>query len=300
LAFPLLLRLPLPLLDAPFDPLWIATDTTFDMPHHLPSDMPTGTSASSETVPDSNELRQEPQAVAPSEASVATSAPLEVATRDEAGAADNKAGAPAAKAERGKSALPVLETLFELYPQLFGANFLPLKLGVFQELLARHPDRFVRDQLKVALGVHTRSTRYLQCVAAGKPRHDLDGAAIEPVAPEHVFMALLELFRRRQGRSREDLRPKLRGQIISAFEGSGLSRQDYLACIRSNDIDAMTLLDEAFAERDQKLARQEALLKTFDSSGKTPAEFADMYGLDKRDLMRALDQRRAAAEQAAT
>jgi hypothetical protein len=31
----------------------------------------------------------------------------------------------------------------------------------------------------------------------------------------------------------------------------------------------------------QKLARQEALLRAFDASGKTLAEFAEMYGLDR-------------------
>ena len=66
----------------------------------------------------------------------------------------------------------MLEKLFELYPQLFGQTFLPLKLGIFQELLAAHPETFQRDSLKSALGVHTRSTRYLQSVANGMKRHD--------------------------------------------------------------------------------------------------------------------------------
>ncbi|MFN3571816.1 MAG: ProQ/FINO family protein, partial [Polaromonas sp.] len=66
---------------------------------------------------------------------------------------------------------PVLERLFELYPKLFGAKFLPLKLGVFQELLARHPEDFKKDELKIAMGQHARSTPYLDSVAAGLPRH---------------------------------------------------------------------------------------------------------------------------------
>ena len=135
---------------------------------------------------------------------------------------------PSTKPRPTVSVQPVLEKLFELYPQLFGAEFLPLKLGIFQELLALHPEHFARDALKAALGVHTRSTRYLQCVAAGKARHDLQGAAVEPVAPEHVYWAILELFRRRQARSTQDLRPKLRAQLLAAFEVSGLARQDYL------------------------------------------------------------------------
>ena len=95
---------------------------------------------------------------------------------------------------------PVLEKLFELYPQLFGAQFSPLKLGIYHELLALHPEHFQRDTLKAALGAHTRSTRYLQCVAAGLARHDLQGVAGDPVAPEHIYLAMLELHRRRLDR----------------------------------------------------------------------------------------------------
>lgn len=198
----------------------------------------------------------------------------------------------AAKPDRSKTVMPVLEKLFELYPHLFGAEFLPLKLGIFQELLASHPEDFQRDTLKAALGMHTRSTRYLQSVAAGKQRHDLQGAAVEPVSPEHIYLALLELFRRRQGRAREDLRPKLRAQLIAAFEASGLTSQAYLAKVQTQDADANTLLQEVLAECDQKLARQEALLRAFDSSGKTVEEFAEMYGMDARDVMSALDHKR--------
>lgn len=187
---------------------------------------------------------------------------------------------------------PVLEKLFELYPHLFGAEFLPLKLGIFQELLAQHPELFQRDSLKAALGVHTRSTRYLQCVAAGKQRHDLQGAAVESVAPEHVHLALVELFRRRQARTQDDLRPKLRAQLIAVYEASGLSRQDYLAKVLTNDAQTNALLEEALAEHDEKLARQEALLRAFEASGKTPEAFSDMYGLPLRDVMAALARQR--------
>lgn len=196
-----------------------------------------------------------------------------------------------AKAVGQKSSQSVLEKLFELYPHLFGAEFLPLKLGIFQELLASHPEAFDRAALKAALGMHTRSTRYLLSVAACKQRHDLQGNAVEDVAPEHVYLSMLELFRRRQARAREDLRPKFRAQLIQAFEASGLSRQDYQARVQTNDEAATALLEEALAEYDQKQARQDALLKTFEASGKTVNEFADMYGLDKRDVMRALERK---------
>ena len=218
-----------------------------------------------------------------SEASVQTGEPTQ--TQDQPSDQSRK---PA----RSRSVQPVLEKLFELYPHLFGAEFLPLKLGIFQELLANHPEHFERDSLKAALSVHTRSGRYLQSVASGNPRYDLQGAAVEDVAPEHVYLAMLELFRRRQSRSKEDLRPKFRAQLIAAFEASGLSRQEYLARVQRNNAEANTLLEEAFTEYDRELARQEALIRAFESSGKTPAEFADMYGLNQRDVIKALERKR--------
>jgi hypothetical protein len=84
------------------------------------------------------------------------------------------------------------------------------------------------------------------------------------------------------------LRPKLRKQLLTAFESSGLSSQDYQARMHGNDEDANALLAEAFAEYEQERARQEALRRAFEASGKTVPEFAAMYGLDARDVNRAL------------
>ena len=185
---------------------------------------------------------------------------------------------------------PILQQLFGLYPKMFGARFLPLKLGVFQDLLALHPEVFKRDELKVALGLHARSTRYLESVASGLQRHDLNGEPVEPVAPEHVHHAVMEVFRRRQARSDQDLRPYARAQLIEAIEASGLSREDYLLCIRQQDEVSTALLDEAFTELAEQAAKREALRKTFEASGKTVAEFADMYGMDPAEVSETLER----------
>ena len=166
---------------------------------------------------------------------------------------------------------PVLEQLAGLYPHLFGAVFRPLKRGIFQDLLAAHPDAFEREALKVALGIHTRSTRYLQAVAAGEKRHDLQGQPVEAMAPEHVHHALLEVYRRRKnqkGRSTEDLLPKLRNRIIAAFEASGLTREAYTELVVGRDDAANAILEEAFA---------------------------DMYGMDPRSTGQQLERARKLA-----
>jgi hypothetical protein len=183
---------------------------------------------------------------------------------------------------------PVLERLFELYPKMFGARFLPLKLGVYQDLLALHADEFKKEDLKVALGLHARSTRYLEAVAAGVPRHDLSGAPVEPVAPEHVHHAILEVFKRRQARTAEDLRPWLRERLVAAIETSGLAREDYVMTMRGGDEASNAALDEAFAEVGARAAKREALRRAFDASGKSVPEFAEMYGMAPEEVERAL------------
>lgn len=187
---------------------------------------------------------------------------------------------------------PVLEKLFELYPSLFGAKFLPLKRGIYQDLMAAHPDVFQKDSLKAALGFHTRSTRYLQYVADGNKRHDLQGIAGEEVAPEHVYLSLLELFRRRvihnqKSRTKLDLRPIFRKQLIAAFKASGLSRQDYQLRVQNSDEEATKLLTEALDEFEAKAAKQTALKQAFvkfDAGTNKAAEFAQMYGLNLAEV----------------
>ena len=107
---------------------------------------------------------------------------------------------------------PVLDQLAALYPALFGQTLLPLKRGIYEDLLAVHPDALDKDSLKAALALHARSTRYLTVVASGLQRHDLNGQPVEAPTPEQVHHALIEVFRRRGARSREDLRPKQIGR----------------------------------------------------------------------------------------
>ncbi|MBS0293327.1 MAG: Fertility inhibition FinO [Proteobacteria bacterium] len=187
---------------------------------------------------------------------------------------------------------PLLERLAGWYPQLFGAQFLPLKRGIFHDLMAAHGSDLDKDALKLALSIHTRSTRYLNAVAQGLKRHDLQGQPVEDMAPEHVHHALLEVFRRRKPRDGEDLQDKLRRRIAQAYEASGLSREAYDALVRGRDERANALLDEAFAEVAERDAKAEALARAFEASGATPEQFADMYGMDRRTVTQALARAR--------
>ena len=218
--------------------------------------------------------------------------------RHEGGQGDRNAGRRAprpAKAQRSAGPAPVrhhplLDQLAKLYPALFGEALRPLKRGIFEDLLAAHPETLERDALKTALGLHVRSTRYLTVVASGQPRHDLNGQAVEDLTPEQVHHALIEVFRRRGARSREDLRPKLRQRIAQAFEASGLSREAYAERVNGRDEEVNQLTQDALEASVGQSARDTALLRAFETSGKSLAEFADMYGLHVLDANRTLER----------
>jgi sRNA-binding protein len=174
---------------------------------------------------------------------------------------------------------PVLHQLFELHPRLFGARFLPLKLGIYEDLLAAHPGVLDPAELKVAMGLHARSNRYLEAVASGLPRHDLDAKPVEPVAPEHVHHAILELYRRRGSGDREPAaRQAAVQQLAAAIERSGLGRDAYRERFGQHDA-SHAIVEEALGVVAQRSARREALQRAWQASGQTPEAFAEMYGL---------------------
>lgn len=187
---------------------------------------------------------------------------------------------------------PLLDRLAQWHPALFGESLKPLKRGIFEDLLAAHGDAVAEADLKAALALHTRSTRYLSAVASGAPRHDLAGQAIESVAPEQLHHALIEVFRRRQLRSPQDLTPQLRQRIGRAFEASGLGREAYAALVRGKDERVNTLTDAALEETSARLAREAAMLRAFEASGHSVAGFADAYGMTVEEARRTLERAR--------
>lgn len=194
----------------------------------------------------------------------------------------------ARSAPRPRGPHPLLHRLAELYPHLFGARFLPLKLGVFEDLMQRHPGEFEKEPLKIALGQHARSTRYLESVAAGEKRHGLDGQAVEDVAPDHRLHAIMEVFRRRQARAPKDIRPWLVERVLEAIRASGLSREAYLEAIRTSDPVALQAVQDAFFALGEQQAKREALRRAYEASGRSVDEFAQMYGLDAATVQAAL------------
>lgn len=179
---------------------------------------------------------------------------------------------------------PVLQQLARLYPELFGASPRPLKRGIFDDLAQAQPDLPV-ETLKQALSEHTRSTRYLQSLAAGLPRHDLQQQAVEPVAVEHAFHAIVEIFRRKQKRGnapqaqKDQARQWLARRLRQNIEASGLTAQAYTESVSTKDATARAVLEEVSAAFTERAARDEALLHAFEASNTSVPVFAEMYGL---------------------
>jgi len=178
----------------------------------------------------------------------------------------------------------LLQQLGQWYPRLFGPKLLPLKRGIFHDLLAARGPALNEETLKIALAFHTRSTRYLSAIAAGQPRYNLEGQAVEAVAPEHVYWALHTTFRRRQQRTpNEDITPQLCSRIARAFQSSGLTREAYTALVDNRNEQITALLERALTQATEQDAKAEALLRAYEASGcQDIAQFADMYGLDPR------------------
>lgn len=174
---------------------------------------------------------------------------------------------------------PLLEQLAAWHPAVFGPVARPLKRGIFHDLMRLHPE-LSAPELKAALALHTRSTRYLRAVASGAPRLDLDGSFAEPTAPEHQIHALLECVRRATGREPEgDATAKLHRQLVEIIEASGRTTLEGWDELRGRSEAEQAALEAALAEVSQRAARDEALLRAFEASAATLADFADMYGL---------------------
>ena len=71
---------------------------------------------------------------------------------------------------------------------------------------------------------------------------------------------------------------------METIEASGLSLDEYAERMRVADEQANVVLDSALAELKLEAARREALVKAYQASGKTEAEFADMYGVKPAQL----------------
>lgn len=95
-----------------------------------------------------------------------------------------------------QSARALLKELQEKFAPF--RDCLPLAIGIDKQLLGRLPE-IDRKTLRIALGLHTNSTRYLKAMAKAQARFDLDGKEAGEVPQahrEHAEETLRERFRK--------------------------------------------------------------------------------------------------------
>ena len=89
---------------------------------------------------------------------------------------------PTPVASPGQEARSLLKSFQEKYPVF--REFKPLAIGIDKQLLAQDAG-LSRKTLRLALGMHTNSFRYLKSMESAKQRFNLDGSDAGEVPEEH-------------------------------------------------------------------------------------------------------------------
>ena len=182
--------------------------------------------------------------------------------------------------------------LAELFPALFCLQQpLPLKLRIQADIQARAPGVFTRKTLSAFLHRYTTGTPYLLALTRQTQRFDLDGQVAGEVAAEHLEAATTELARRRAivDARRAQERAAQRAAQKEAEAANRAEREKQQA----------QQLEQQQAQRERA-----ALLRAFETSTLTRANFCALKGLAEADLNQQLAQARqeaaARAQQQAT
>ena len=167
--------------------------------------------------------------------------------------------APAAKAEE-MSPAAAGDRLKQLFPALFTGGAKPLKLRIQADIQERAPGVFTKAVLSAFLRRHTGATSYLIAVSKGTQRFDLDGQPAGELTEEHRKVAADELTRRR---ANQDAR-------------------------RAQE-------DAARREEDQARYKRASLLRDFETTKLTEANFCALKGITAEQLPELLAQARKEA-----
>ncbi|MDP1647825.1 MAG: TIGR04282 family arsenosugar biosynthesis glycosyltransferase, partial [Rubrivivax sp.] len=171
--------------------------------------------------------------------------------------------APPAVAELSPAACAA--RLAELFPALFGAGrALPIKLRVQADIQQRAPGLFTRKSLSPFLHRYTTSTAYLKALVNSPHRYDLDGAPAGEIDDVHRQAAATELERRR-----------------SLFEAKRVAER---AAVNEARKLAEAAARQEHAAEDQARRDRAALLRAFESSTLTRANFCALKGIADAEL----------------
>ncbi|HRD93160.1 ProQ/FinO family protein [Accumulibacter sp.] len=110
-----------------------------------------------------------------------------------------------------KNPRQLLKDLQETFPVF--RDCLPLAIGIDKQLLLRQPG-LDRKPLRIALGIHTHSLRYLKTVERAAGRVDLDGNPAGEITPAHRSHAS-EVLKERLQKQAEQRRAQREAEALA-------------------------------------------------------------------------------------
>jgi ProP effector len=214
---------------------------------------------------------------------------------DEAIADPTAAPAPSETPARATELSPnaCAARLTELFPALFGADGppKPIKLRIQVDIQERAPGVFTKRVLSLFLSRYTTTTAYIKALLQTPHRFDLDGQPAGEISELHRTAATEELARRREivearRAAERDARRAAERQAREAHQA------EHQARVRAQQQARQENEAEGAARRDRF-----ALLRAFESSTLTKANFCVLKGLTGADLDAALAQARQERDQ---
>jgi ProP effector len=146
--------------------------------------------------------------------------------------------------------------LKHLWPALFAGAPKPLKLRIQLDIQERAPGTFTKQALSAFFRRYTGSTSYLQAVAHGKQRLDLDGLPSGEISDEHRQAARDELARRRANQEQrsalEEQQRRNRAGLLHDYERTTLTRANFCALKQVAEEELDGLLEIARQEGAQR------------------------------------------------
>jgi sRNA-binding protein len=185
--------------------------------------------------------------------------------------------------------------LAQRFPALFGLDSgpQPIKLRIHVDIQAQAPGVFTRRSLAHFLSRHTTSTAYLKALVKAPHRLDLKGAPAGEIAEEHRQAAQVELDRRkalvaerRRALGREDSRhhqPPRHPPTPQKRPGPQPRVRPPQKTLRAQEAQAAQGAQEA-----QQAQQHADLLRAFESSPLSKANFCTLKGLRESQLDEAL------------
>jgi ProP effector len=170
--------------------------------------------------------------------------------------------APAPAVGAAPSMVDAGPQLRKLFPALFGNPPKPLKLQIQHDIQARAPGVFSKKALSAFFRRYTGSHSYLNAVAHGKNRFDLDGAPAGELSAEHRQVAVDELARRRANHTArielEEQQRRNRAGLLHDFQTTTLTAANFCALkgVAVEELDG--LLELARREADERAQQMRA------------------------------------------